>query len=189
MKKFILPFLLAASLFCAGSANAQGTYFQGAMTPSAAPFIGFAMLAKSGASSAHTGDTNETTLATISIPANTLGANGTLKINAIWSFTNSANTKTFRWRLGGLAGTVIASNTASTFTNAWSQILMINANATNSQNTFLEQVRGTDGLVTTSFQIGTAVDMTATQSLVITGQLASGAETVTLLGYTVEVAN
>lgn len=186
MKTFLAIVLTWLSLCCA--VNAQSTYSQGAMVPSAAPFTGFALLAKSGTSSSHTGDTAEATLATISIPANTLGANGSLKINAIWSFTNSANGKTFRWRLGGLSGTVIASTTATTIASVWSSILMISANATNAQNIYLEQARGTDQLVSGSI-VTTAVDMTATQSLVITGQLALGTETITLLGYTVEVAN
>jgi hypothetical protein len=187
MKKIFAAAGVWLALTCA--AVAQSPYFQGAMVPSPAPFTGFALIAKSGVTSAVTGTASETTLATITIPPNTLGANGQIKINAYWSATVSANTKTIRARLGGLAGSIIMSEAYANLTaaNIWSSSLLFDQNATNAQTTASEFSRG-DGLVTTVF-LTTAVDMTQSQSLVLTGQLVTTTENVTLLGYTVEVAN
>jgi hypothetical protein len=188
----LLPTIFAAALWlsCAGMANAQAPYFQGAMVPSPAPFTGFALLSKSGTASSHTGDTNETALATITIPANTLAANGQIKINAFWTVTNNADSKNIRIRLGGsgVSGTQIFVLAATTVANVWSSSFILDLNATNSQAIFSEASRGTDGLVTTQ-ETTSAVDMTASQILVISGQLATGTDTITLNGYSVEVAN
>lgn len=43
----------------------------------------------------------ETTLATVSVPANSMGPNGSVIVTAVWSYTNSANVKTMRGRFGG----------------------------------------------------------------------------------------
>lgn len=156
--------------------------------PSSVPFTGFSLLAKSGVSASVTGTTSETALATITIPANAIGPNGQIKINCYWTETNNADTKTLRVRLSGIGGTAIFSNgSITTVGNVWSYSILTAANATNSQSTFSEAARGTDGLVTTTF-VSSAIDMTQSQTLVITGQLGVGTDTITLNGYTVEYA-
>lgn len=154
--------------------------------------ISFALLAKSGVASAHTGDTNESILATIAVPANSVGVNGQIKINSYWTVTNSTNSKTPRIRLGttGITSTQISTLNASwtTLATGWISMLVQNLNATNSQNTFTEAARGTDGIVFT-LSATSAIDMTTLQNIYITGQLGVGTETITLVGYTVEYAN
>lgn len=150
----------------------------------------YSVVGKSGASASHTGDTNEVALATISIPANAVGANGALRITTIWSMTSSANAKTIRLRLGGagLTGTTIFSTgSLTTVDHARVDTVMIAANSTSSQ--FSETIfpRGTDNLLNGGGTINSLVDMTSTQPLVISGQLANAGETITLLGYVVEV--
>jgi hypothetical protein len=161
---------------------------QAPMVPnSGAPVFGFSLLAKSGTSAAVTGTAAETVLATISIPANTIGPNGQMKINAYWTTTSSANNKTIRVRLGGLSGSVIFSAVPTTVANVWSSTILNDANSTSSQFMISEVARGTDSLVAT-VSATSAVDMTSSQSLVITGQLSTTSETITLNGYTVEYA-
>lgn len=146
------------------------------------------VVAKSGAAVSHTGDTIETALATITIPAGALGANGIIRVMSIVAMTSSANIKTLRVRLGGLAGAAIF--TSSLFTTVSSpriDVLTFAANATNSQNTQGWCPRATDNLVTGSAIVTSALDMTAAQDLVISGQLASASEGIQLLGYTVQV--
>lgn len=142
------------------------------------------VLAKSGASAAHTGDTTETTLATINIPANSIGANGVLRITSFWSCTNNGNTKTARHKLGA---TTIASAAVTTIANILVESKTIAANATNAQNTLAFFPRGTDMLLSGAFATS-AIDMTSAQTLTITGQcVTSGTDTITLLGYVVEI--
>jgi len=147
------------------------------------------LLAKSGAASALTGSTSETTLATITIPANTLGTNGFLRVTSLWTMTNNANNKTPRVRLGGLSGTQLASLALTTIANARLETVLIAANATNAQVATTWEPRGTDQLVSGAASIvSSAIDMTASQDLVLTGQLANSADTLTLVGYIVEYA-
>ena len=62
----------------------------------------------------HTGDTVETVIATITIPAGTLGANGGFRLTWLGNVTNSANSKTFRVRINGLGSALLASTTVTT---------------------------------------------------------------------------
>lgn len=124
-----------------------------------------------------TGGTAETALATISVPAGTMGANGLLRITAYWSYTNNGNNKTFRARLGGLAGTQFYSLVTTTALNTRITLEIWNRNSAASQ------VGSQAGV---ALQTGT-VNTALVQSLVLTGQLANGADTIQLEGYTVEV--
>ena len=131
------------------------------------------VLALSGAASSHTGNTNETILKTISIPAGAMGANGRVEVWAQLSWTSTANNKTFRVRLGGIGGTNFGSYAVTT-TGAGQLLLHIdNRNATNSQ---------IGGLYSSSAiaSVTSAVDTTAAVDLVITGQLGTGTDTVTV---------
>ena len=144
------------------------------------------VLARSAVAVSHTGDTNETILATVTMPANALGANGQVFITALWSYTNSGNTKTLRCRFGGIGGqTYYGLN--QTATAAVNQVTRIgNRNATNSQ------VGGPDGAAnpfsaTTDAVITSAVDTTAAVDIVFTAQLANTGETISLEHYVVEI--
>jgi hypothetical protein len=141
---------------------------------------------KSAVAASHTGDTNETALATIAIPGNTIGANGQLKVTAFWSYPNSANSKTLRARLGGISGSVAFLLAASTSTVLKSETIIANRNSSASQYIMSESGRGTDSIVTLSVATPTTIDMTTAQNLVLSGQLASAGETITLEGYIIE---
>lgn len=151
----------------------------------------FNLLAKSGVSASHTGDTTETPLATIPLPANSLGPNGVMKITAFFSCTNSANNKTFAFRLGasGILGSNIMTGVMTTEGSFQAVSTTICANATNSQNTQGWFDRGTDHLQTGAGVVASAVDLTQAQNVVITGKLANTGETFTLLGYIIEYNN
>lgn len=142
------------------------------------------LVAKSGAAVSHTGNTIETTLATIAIPANSLGANGVLRVVTMWSVPNSANTKTGRVRLGA---TTIASLVGTVITTMRMDTTLLALNATNSQNTVSFYSRGSDAILVQGFATS-ATDMTLSQNLTITAQLALGTETMTLVGYIIQMA-
>lgn len=130
---------------------------------------------------ATTGDTNENTLATITIPAGAMGANGIVRITTVHSYTNSANTKILRVKFGGT--TFVSLSTTTSATNRH-QVQIFNRNATNSQvgQTTTISFGNSSGAALTS-----AVDTTAEVTVLITGQNGLGSETITLESYLVEV--
>lgn len=147
----------------------------------AAYVLGQSAVAVSGAA-----DTNENTLATITVPASAIGPNGTLRIWTQWSHTSSANNKVLRVRFSGAAGSsyLAATNTASTY--AVYCTLISNRNATNSQ---VGTAPGNNAISNagTATGVTSAVDTTAETTVVITGAKALGSETLTLERYLVEV--
>ncbi len=131
--------------------------------------------------------TTEATLATITVPANALGANGFIEIITFWTYTNSANNKTKRIRWGGASGDIMRSLVSTTtITNiingGWG-----NRNATNSQVGFISQTNSNGWSSSTSALMTSAKDTTLSQDIVITGQKASSGETLTLEGYIVKL--
>lgn len=143
------------------------------------------VLAKSGVAVSHTGDTNETALATVPLPANAMGPNGVLFITAIWSYTNSANNKIMRTRLGGISGTVFGQTTATTSAVLREQREIHNRNSASSQVGFQ---LGSGGWITSSSALATAsIDTTSAQDIVLSALLANSGETITLEAYVVEV--
>lgn len=149
------------------------------------------VLAKSGAAVSCPADTSEDVLATITVPANKLGANGVLRIRALFTITNSANNKTCRIRLGGIGGTVMATSTAiTTWDTVMFDVLIVNQNAANSQRSSgLVQVgaAASNGLVSAATNATAAIDTTSSTTVVITGQKASSGETITLQHYLCEL--
>lgn len=61
---------------------------------------GMSLLAASAVAASHTGTIAQTTLATVAIPAGSMGLNGGLRIMYNFSYTNNANNKTVRLKLG-----------------------------------------------------------------------------------------
>jgi hypothetical protein len=147
---------------------------------------------QSGASSSHTGDTNETIFATIAIPANCLGANGRIHVFSEWARNGSGTssvTPNIRFGLAGsgVTGTSFNSNpitTANQSGNAFTRIL--NANAAGTQRvatTSMFVAYGAQATTTTT----ASIDTTQATEINLTGTLVNAADTITLLGYQVIV--
>lgn len=145
------------------------------------------ILALSGTPIAHTGTVDETILASVSIPGGALGLHGMLRVTHFWSYPNSANAKTPRLRLGGIGGVIFAAPVLTTTVQAHMQHSIANAGAANVQEFFLPTV--TSGFTTsaTALSAAGAIDTAVDHTLVITAQLASAAETITLRRYLVEL--
>lgn len=143
------------------------------------------VIAASGAKLTNTGDTNENTLVTATIPAGSLGPNGFVRVWTLWTTTANTNTKTGRIRFGGTAflGAAQTSGTGQTMNLI---TIIQNRNATNSQIGGQQNHSGVgigiSGAVTTG-----AIDTTADVSLTITAQCAVGTDTIDLERYFVEV--
>lgn len=136
-----------------------------------------------------TGVTTEQNVAAAPVPANAMGAGGTIRVTLLLSMTNNANTKTVFVRLNPTSGAVTGGGMAtSAFTStASAQLLTIirNNGATNAQSTI--QTMQTPFSSGTNLVTGLAIDTTQPAWVNIGIWPANAADTITLLGYTVEL--
>lgn len=132
-------------------------------------------------------DLVENALATITVPAGAIGPNGQIRIRALISYTNNANSKTLRIRLGGIAGTVLATEAGVT-TQLSSEFIgaIANRNAANSQIGRVDAFRGT-GAATVYPIVTSAVDTAVSTTIVITGEKTVATDAITLESVLVEV--
>lgn len=129
-----------------------------------------------------TGSTSETTLKTITIPAKAMGANGSVRVTLLASANNNANTKTLRVKFGG---TTFHQTNLTTQLSRQAIVIIRNRNSESSQ---VGNPVAFDGIgAASAVVITSAVDTTADVTLLITGQLANGADDMHLEGYTIEV--
>ena len=140
---------------------------------------------KSGVGGTVTGTTTETALVTLDLPAGALGPKGFIRLTLNFSHTNNANVKTVRARLGGIAGTAFAGPAVTSNARTHLIVHIYNRTATS-------QIAGTNngnnvgyGQSTTGQVTGT-VDTTVAQTLVVTGELATSTDTITLESYIYE---
>lgn len=128
----------------------------------------------------HTGTTDETTLLTVLVPGGLLGPNGILRIWTLWTVEDTADDKILRGKFGG---TTFFGRTLTTSTSLQQCCLIRN------RNDPAVQVGGPeDG---ESFAAGGAlvtgtIDTTLNQDIVLTGQLETAGDEITLEAYLVE---
>lgn len=147
----------------------------------------FIDLAANASGGSVTGTTTETAYVTISIPAGAMRANGWIEVETSWTVTNSANNKTPRIRFGGAAGTVYYGPTLTTAGSVGAITRIRNRGVTNSQIGFASaSLQGGNGQSAVA-HVTSSVDTTAAVDLVISGQLANSAETITLESYVVRL--
>lgn len=150
---------------------------------------GYKVIATSAVAVSHTGDTNETALATISIPGGSMGPNGAIRVTALWSMADGGapGNRTPRIRLGGISGTgfyFVAH--ASSVKSASVERIIQNRNSQSSQVTFAGSSLTSLGTSTSPPSTGTQVT-SGNLDLVLSGQLANAGDTITLEQYSVEV--
>jgi hypothetical protein len=145
-------------------------------------------LAKSAVAVPLTGTTAETALVSIPIPAGAMGPNGVLRITTLWSHSGSANAKSLRYRLGenDLTGAQLMNVTTTATLGIMLQRMVFNRASQASQITQASANAASFGTFAAS-PLATTVDTSIEQSLVISGQLVSAGETITLESYLVEV--
>lgn len=136
------------------------------------------VLAQSAVAVSHTGDTNETTIATAAIPAGAMGANGQVEIISLWTYTNSGNTKTLRIKFGGTNFLALATTTTASI-QAYTRI----ANRNNAASQIGHQGSNTGFNAQAGAVLTGAIDTTAAVNITFTAQLASAGETITLESY------
>lgn len=141
------------------------------------------IVASSGVAVASPLDTNENTLATITIPANAMTANGRLRIRAMFTTDGSAGNKTYRVRFGG---TQFFSSVRTTQTTNDISGEIMNLNATNAQRSS-SWIEVTSAALTFGVSATGAVDTTVARDVTITMQKATGTDVVTLVWHYVEL--
>lgn len=142
-------------------------------------------LAQSAVPASVTGTTIETVLATIVIPAGSVGSNGSIRILSLWSYTNSANNKVLK---GVVGGTAFMSVTSTSTGSLQQETMLRNRGEQNSQVAFSPFFAGGIG-VTANAVLSSAVNFSVAQTMTLTGTLSNTSETITLEGYTVEILN
>jgi hypothetical protein len=145
------------------------------------------VIASSGVAVSHTGDTNETTLVTVSVPGGLTGANGAVRITTSWTCTNNANIKYARAYLNGAGGSAyINVNLANTLTAHLGQMIT-NRNSESSQVGSTPAATGESFTTSTAALPVSAINMAANRDIVFTAELGNASDTLTLEGYMVEV--
>jgi hypothetical protein len=129
--------------------------------------VGTMQVLASNVALSHTGNTTETTVYTGTIPANSIGANGSLDFFLLASATNNANAKTIRFKLNGT--TVLLYNAASLSSGA-GRARIANRNSLSAQvgmpnsSTAAWGLTGSSAGVST-FSINTGADITLTVTI------------------------
>ena len=131
-----------------------------------------------------TGTTTATTLATITIPAGLIGANGKVKFYPLWSNTNNANAKTLRVVLN--SWTIVYTATIVNSVHNSGLLILRNFNSETAQRMSSGMAAGL-GSSTGSIAAPT-VDTTVPVTVTVTGQLANSADTMTLEGLFLEIS-
>lgn len=177
MKKLLLGLLALAF-----STAAYGQAFGPSQTGRGVTILGASAVAVT-----VTGTLTETVLGTVTVPADAMGPNGTLRVTTVWSTTNSGNNKTPRVRLGGIGGTTFHGPALTTSSIYVAENTITNRNATNSQiGGFNAASSGSYGTAGASPTTGT-IDTTIANTIVFTGQLTNTGESIVLEKYLVEL--
>lgn len=139
------------------------------------------ILASSNVAVTAAADTAVNTLATYNMPANTMGQDGRLEIENIWTVNNNANTKTARVSFGGTAY-----NSQALASNIQQVDRTFIRNRTTSSQYGRVSGAGAGGYgVTTGTLTTSTVDTTQAVAVLIQAQKATGSDTMTLEGYTI----
>lgn len=132
--------------------------------------------------------TSEAVLGTLTIPGGSIGPTGELELDAMMSITTSANLKTVRVRLDGLAGTAIYTFGSITTNSNFGIKLLIVANASESaQFTWGTSWRATDILQAANAPVSSTINMTTDRTIVVTGQAAAVSENMACLAMRAKI--
>lgn len=139
----------------------------------------------------HTGDLVETVLATIPIPAGTLGINGRIWAHTMWGRTNGGTpaNATLQIRFGaagsGTGGTACITNGSNVLgTGTMSSRLLLDImNFGSASSQYIYPGSSYGGIVQT--WITSSVDTASASEIALTGQLGNAGDTITLIGYSI----
>lgn len=138
---------------------------------------------------AFTGDTGEEFGNTITVPANSMGPNGQIRIALGYFVPNNADTKTARIRLSGNSGTIFAAPALANFPGAKLFATIANTGATGKQ--IAEWVGAPysagGGMISSGVAVLGTIDTTASMTLVFSIQRGTATDNIIQLPPTVEL--
>lgn len=141
------------------------------------------VLAADAVAHSHTGDLLAVDFVTVTLPANSLGANGILRVSSAWTYPASANLKTMIIKFGGSLITSLTTGTSNVFSQV--STFVRNRNNTGIQAGQALQFAG-NGAANNS-PPALAINTTVAQPIVLGGQLANASESITLESWAIEV--
>lgn len=118
-------------------------------------------------------NTTETILKTVTVPANSLNADGrTIRLTAVGATANNSNNKTIRVRWGGIGGTIVSVIGPDAYdTGKWRIVVEISRIASNSQGFMSLASLTSNGLAINGPDLGTSAQTdSGAITLVLTGQ-------------------
>lgn len=131
-------------------------------------------------------DTSEDVVATCTVPANAMGANGQLQVVARFTTAGAGGNRTPAIRWGGAAGTIIQTIALGTTNTAFEVSGTIaNRNATNSQVMSGAWISKASGAGINTVNTTDTLDTTSSRDIVISCQKANAGDTCTLEHYRV----
>lgn len=144
---------------------------------------GWQLIAADAVAVAVTGTLAETTLATVTLPAGIMGTKGILRVDLVWSFTNNANNKIMRVKLGTAQ---MMSRLATASVMERDIITIQNRGVANSQVGGHANHAGMVGMVAAA-PFTSNVNTAVAQTIYFDATLAVTTDTITLERYYVEV--
>jgi len=179
----------ADEIIFASDIGANGTYFMSNGTYWV-PVGGEAVLAKSGASASFTGAVAEQSIVSYTLPGGLMTPWSQLEIIVLWTYTNSANTKILRVRHtsvgGGVSGNVYFYFAGTTTASVQNICAIRSNNSIAAQKGWGIGTGGVSGLGALNASLSAYNRNLANDSdIVLTGQLASSGETITVDAYTI----
>lgn len=147
---------------------------------------GSTLLASSSVAVAGANDTNENTLATITINNADILANGCIKWAAVLTNNNNANNKTWNIKLGGTGGTAYFNRNTLNTTGVTVSGIICNRNSASSQIGGLLAGMTHTGTAFTGASVTSSVNIGTSTTLVITATKTTGTDTMTMESYIVE---
>ena len=171
----------AGFYWCVGSSttafSVKSNYLASMGVPAAPVVTGTAV----GSASAYTGVTSVVTLISKTLPANSMGDNGTLRGTLSAYNNNSAGTKTVRFALGG---TNLGGATSTTATEQSQDIAFGNMGVKNRNTLQYRNFAASFGMASS---LGLTIDTSANQALAVNGTLNTATDYCIVSGVTVEV--
>jgi hypothetical protein len=171
--------------FCVMTSTTVGTVYAGkqgvanGVTASFQPTVPTTLVAVVGSNAEYTGSTTATNLVNVTIPAGTIGLNGSARVTVNWTSNNSGGAKTGKVFL---LTTQVGVSSAYTSSTGGTQMISIRNAGTAAFNS--SQVVGG---IATSAAVYSAVDTAAATYIGIQGTVAVATDFMVLEGYTVEV--
>jgi hypothetical protein len=178
------PIGIAGAYFCQMASTTVGTCFNNRLANNTMPTVIGSPAAFSGLTpAAYTQTTGSLLpLSSVNVPANSMGVNGAVLMDADFVYADTGNQKNFYFQLGAGPNVGMASGTAST--QARFSIRIFNKGVANAQSAITNI--NSFGTLGSGLPVRFSVDTTATQLLLLEGSLAVATDFIVCEAYSLQ---